>query len=212
VQLPSKLTVEIDTREQHPLSFPATITVRDPFDLTTRVIGLTTRKATLPTGDYRIAEYTNLCIVERKATVQELYSNLLGTDRHRAGRAFVRLTRSCAHPTILLEATPASFFNPTPPLPGNPDILLSWMQYTVARMKLNLLWLPWGSNAKHRTRLGTVVAQHLTSYVLLHLTYQRLNSLTDPERVPESERGIPPAPHLEDEYRMLPKESKHAPA
>ena len=73
-KIPSEITIQVDTREQFPLLFPAIIQIGHP-ELTYKKIPIAvkTERVKLDCGDYRLKEYPTDCIVERKASQLEIY-------------------------------------------------------------------------------------------------------------------------------------------
>ena len=76
-KIPTSITVEVDTREQIPIRFPSTIKIVHPEKPLERLlIKVKTKKVKLDCGDYRLAEYPNCCVIERKAGQRELLKNI----------------------------------------------------------------------------------------------------------------------------------------
>lgn len=107
----STWTIEIDNREKKPLPFPKVIDLWDPRTRPPRAslmrAAIQTQSVTLETADYRLAAFPQLCVIERKGHLQELYSNLVP----RKGRTLFidelkRLRDQCRYPYVLLEGTP----------------------------------------------------------------------------------------------------------
>ena len=163
------ITVEIDSREKYPLPFPTHIHIDHPTKLNSiQRIAVSTSIVPLKAGDYRLSEYPNSCIIERKASQRELAKNLLNlTDSLRQGRAFTKLTSSCTHPYIVLELTPAQLLATIPTSPNS----YPSQQY----LSEQLVWRL--SNLTHKYNLNFIFAGSLNSQtsrlklgtLLLHL-------------------------------------------
>lgn len=61
-------------------------------------------------GDYALEGSKECCIVERKGSLRELASNLLGDDWARSQDAFKRLVDSTAHPYLMVECSPTDLY------------------------------------------------------------------------------------------------------
>lgn len=66
-----------------------------------------TERKVLKAGDYCLKGEAESCLIERKASLQELANNLLGDDYARAMSAFERLSDQTNHPYLVLECTTA---------------------------------------------------------------------------------------------------------
>ena len=123
-KIPAEITIQIDSREQYPLLFPAMIQIGHP-ELTYKKIPVRIIKEVLKLdcGDYRLKEYPTDCIVERKASQLEIWKNLNEShDRIRQAKAFRRLVASCEHPVLLVEASPQELFSNDPRI-KNPELV-----------------------------------------------------------------------------------------
>lgn len=169
----SDYAILIDNREKKPLLFPSYLVTLDPLhppeSRKSRSIHLTPQPATLPCGDYALAGFEHLCIIERKGSLLELCQNLLGPDRTRALASFDRLIASTRHPYVLLEGHPTVLLSRTVTTPGGSldsglpvDALLRLL---ASRPTLNLLWLPADTHAQRRA-VGEWCARLLLSHSL----------------------------------------------
>lgn len=93
------LTILQDTREQVPLLFPSTLSIGG------RRYRIHVKKKKLDAGDYAL-EGTNTAIIERKASIRELFKNLVTDDKRRTKKAFDRLCKATSNPILLLEGSP----------------------------------------------------------------------------------------------------------
>ena len=160
--LPTKVTVEVDTREQYPIRFPATIRVVHPERPRERLlVKVKTQKVALDCGDYRLAEYPTGCVVERKAGQRELWKNLFNPkDMVRQAKSFRKLA-AVECPYLLVELTPAEILRKNPYIPDT-EALLSRLGTVIAKYGFQVLWIPW------RTRRGTNRRLELGTF-LVHL-------------------------------------------
>ena len=165
--IPASVTVEIDTREQRPLLFPKTIRIEHP-ELANSVIpiGVATRSIVLDAGDYRLKEFPNCCIVERKASPEEIWINLHDPkDSVRQARAFRRLA-ACQYPVLLVEASPSEMFRQNAVV-KYPDLGVHRLAVVAAKYGLQMIWMPW----RHRTpdtrrQLGEFLVHLMVAYAI----------------------------------------------
>lgn len=156
-----KLIIEIDTREKRPLLFPAFLrTPKETFIVETH-------RVCLPAGDYRLRNYPDVSIVERKGSVEELAKNLLTADSKRQSRAFAKLLAACSKPYLLIEAPISSIMQkPSHPerLDYEPYFLLHALTTMIARTNLSVLWTGRTQAQDTRRRVGTLVASLLLAH------------------------------------------------
>lgn len=158
-KIPNIVTVQIDTREQIPMVFPSMIQIGHP-ELTHLMlpISVVTERIALDFGDYRLKEYPDLCVIERKATQLEIYKNMNEShDRIRQAKAFRRLSTSCKYPYLLVEASPAellSYNNRT----KQPELVCHRLALAIAKYDLRALFIPWKSRIPGiRRKVGTLM-------------------------------------------------------
>jgi hypothetical protein len=157
--IPNVVTIQIDTREQVPMLFPATIRVGHPeithLDLP---VAVNSERIALPFGDYRLAEYPDLCVVERKASQLELYKNLNEShDRIRQAKAFRKLMCGCKYPYLMVEASPAELLSDDPRI-KQPELVCHRLALAVAKYGLHLWMVPWKSkDSNARRKVGTLM-------------------------------------------------------
>lgn len=158
-KVPNAITVQIDTREQIPLLFPAMIQCGHP-ELTYKTIpiAVNVEKIALPFGDYRLKEYPELCVVERKASQLEIYKNLNESlDRIRQAKAFRKLATGCKYPYILIEASPAELLSNDPRI-KQPELVCHRLGLALAKYNLRALFIPWKSRSSDvRRKVGTLL-------------------------------------------------------
>lgn len=167
-KIPAEITIQIDSREQYPLLFPAIIQIGHP-ELTYKMIPVAIHQETikLDCGDYRLKEYPTDCIVERKASQLEIWHNLNEShDRVRQAKAFRRLAASCEHPVLLVEASPRELFS-NDPLIKNPEIVAHRLSLAIAKYGFHVIFLPWKSRcANTRRKAGQLLLHLMLGYVL----------------------------------------------
>jgi ERCC4-type nuclease len=100
-------TVTIDRREQRELRFPEVMKWYGDRATTGQIVIVRTQTKQMPVGDYALKGFEETCIIERKGSIRELATNLLGDDWARAMDAFKRLADATAHPYLMVECTPA---------------------------------------------------------------------------------------------------------
>jgi len=94
------LTVLVDTREIKPFPFQGS--------------GLKTKFKRLKTGDYTLVGLESKLCIERKGSVEELYSNLHGTKRERERQLSVfRRMLSFPYRYLVIEATASDLVRPS---------------------------------------------------------------------------------------------------
>ena len=169
-KIPNEITIQVDTREQYPLLFPAMIQIGDP-ELTYRMIPIAvkTERIKLDCGDYRFKEYPAECIAERKASQLEIYKNLNDSnDRIRQAKAFRKLVASCAHPLLLVEASPGELLGNSPHI-KNPEIVAHRLSMAIAKYGFHVIFLPWKSRSSDtRRKAGHLLLHIMMGYVLQH--------------------------------------------
>ena len=165
--LPSVITVEVDSREKRPISFPATLCILHPENPHKRfLVKVQVRKIALPCGDYRLAEYPNCCVIERKAGQRELWKNLFNPrDSVRQAKSFRKLA-TCEFPYMLFELTPDDILKKNPHVP-DVEALLYRLGLMVAKYGFHVLWVPWRSRkTTNRTQLGMFLAHLMLSHAV----------------------------------------------
>ena len=161
---PKKLTVLVDSREQFPLLFPATVVWfptrgRNPCHL----MHVTTKVKRMDTADYALEGYEGTCMIERKGAQSELATNLCSKDYKRSHAAFVRLAKETKHPYIVLEETVAGMFPMQCPSRPNPDRVVDAFIHEVCALKIPLIFAGRARTPGHRRKLG-----HFMLKIMLH--------------------------------------------
>jgi hypothetical protein len=134
-----------------------------------------TEKLRLDAGDYRLKEYPECCVVERKASPLELTKNLFDrADQVRQAEAFRRLSL-VEFPYLLIEARVSSLLQSTAPpsLTGLPaaadgELLLHRLFLAAAKYNLRLLWWT-ASSAQGRYHLGLALLHLMLGHAFRRL-------------------------------------------
>ena len=100
-----KLCIVYDSRENYPLLWPATFYWRP--DDTTTVFAVTVKRTRLKTADYFVDGHKRACLIERKAAVSELRTNLFGAVRKRVNflNSLDRMREESDNPYLFLDMT-----------------------------------------------------------------------------------------------------------
>ena len=166
--IPTSITVEVDTREQIPIRFPSTIKIVHPEKPMERLlIKVKTKKITLDCGDYRLAEYPECCVIERKAGQRELLKNIFNPkDAVRQAKSFRKLS-AVEHPYILLELSPEDVLRYTEHV-RDPEALMHKMSMVFVKYGFHVLWIPWRARKStcSRRQLGVFLAHLMLSCAL----------------------------------------------
>ena len=158
--IPNIVTVQIDTREKFPLLFPEMVKVADPESaLGSLPVAVQTERVKLDCGDYRLKEYPDLAVIERKASQMELFKNTCDpNDSVRQAKAFLKLANGCRFPYLLVEASPGHLFAAGDKV-KNPDLIASRLSIALAKYRLRLLFIPGRSrDAAARRKMGALCA------------------------------------------------------
>jgi len=177
--IPSKITVQVDTREQYPLLFPKHVYLDDPSDMRKRkLVAVTVENIKLDTGDYRLKEYPECCVIERKGSPEELYKNLFSADTKRQGASLQRLS-AVQYPYLMIEGTPANYLTTNPRIMSSqPESLMHRLSMVIPKYNLNVIWVTKPSTPTARRNLGTAVV-----HILLGCAVQQLIGSTNEVRV-----------------------------
>lgn len=183
-------TILIDTREQTPLSFPTHLPLLDPnrppssrISLTIRVGG---RSQKLDAGDYALAGYEKVCLVERKGSIRELAKNCLTADRTRFVAALDRLRASCLYPYLLVEGSLAEMAQDG----SVPDWWTAFdsLQRLLLERNIGLLLMP-NKGTIQRRLIGECVARLLVNATLCPIL--PANPIEEPSECPTTSSSLP---------------------
>ena len=156
----NSLTVQVDTREHYPLLFPANIRIEDPDTPRKQIlIPITTERIKLDAGDYRLKEFPDVCIIERKASLLEINKNLMNpADSVRQCKAFAKLRDSCIYPVLLMEMAPWEIAGHSAKRTVlDPDIVMYRLTKAAAYYNLQLFWAGRTTSTNNRRYLGQVL-------------------------------------------------------
>jgi ERCC4-type nuclease len=152
-------TILIDSREQKPLAFPKSVTVK--VGKTRRTFMLRTKVVTLDAGDYCLAEFPNVGGCERKANNRELYQNLITKDRTRFKKAWQKFVDTYSRPFLMIEQTAVGFTGrwiKQPKYVGNYDTYDALLTHQLEHPNVQTIWTTRGKDSK---KLGAIVARTL---------------------------------------------------
>jgi hypothetical protein len=171
-KIPNVVTVQVDTREKFPILFPDMVRIADPELLCGGLpVGVGVEKVALPFGDYRLAEFPDCAVIERKASRMEITKNMMDpNDSARQAKAFRKLAAGCRYPYLLVEASPSHLLSPGQGT-KNPEAAMSRLSIAMAKYNLRMLFIPWRSrDAKARRLMGTLMI-HVMLGCALSKTY-----------------------------------------
>jgi ERCC4-type nuclease len=169
-KIPTKVTTQIDTRENYPLVFPSMIKYPHPELQRGFVpIQVATEHTKLDVGDYRLKEYPNCGVVERKASQLELFKNLMEHhDSIRQAKAFRKLA-AVEYPILLVEASPGELLQTRAAKPRiiNPELVCGKLGHACAKYGFHLVMMPWKSRGvATRRKFGTFVLHLMLAFAL----------------------------------------------
>jgi hypothetical protein len=176
----------IDSREKCPILFPPMIEL-PVTPQRTITVPLTTSRQKLDSGDYSLTidglSYAETVVIERKGSLLELASNLMGgTDTDRQHRAFDRLSRSCAYPTLLIEVPLHDFLVPKPGHTLSLPLLFHRLVVASLHYNLRLLWVPKPQSLTARRLLGNFILSYLWTVIIYD---SKKKNLSNPQTVPD---------------------------
>ena len=168
--IPDKVTVQVDTREKFPMLFPANIWIAHPALQRQSVrVKVKVEKETLHIGDYRLAEYPDCCVIERKASQLELFKNLMEDhDSIRQAKAFRKLA-TVEFPVLMVEASPSEMLRARSSKPRiqQPELIVSKLSLAVAKYGFHLFVIPWKSRSKDtRSKFGTMLVHMMLAFAI----------------------------------------------
>lgn len=160
-QVPKEIVILVDSREQNPLPFPATV-FGPPLGRAKegkRVL-VRTQREHLETGDYLMRGAGHLCRAERKGSLTELENNLCSSDQGRQDKAITALVKSTRYPILVLDfpwndKISIRGRHPTDP---NEDYVWACLAAMVARYDITLLSLGTTRSKRSRVELGQFLA------------------------------------------------------
>lgn len=164
--LPTDYTILVDNREWKPLPLPKTLRTWSPgrWPPSVRTVRIHTKPAHLEFGDYVLMGSEKKVIVERKAHLQEIHTNLLGPAVRRANfeKELASLRDCCDHPILLLEGSPLDLERPRPTGKAKVDLDLvrDLLFATLTVYNIELLLLP-SQSMSQRAATGRWLAARL---------------------------------------------------
>lgn len=179
IHIPKTITIQVDSREKYPVPFPANIRIEDPNHRLNRkkIIKVRTETIKLDIGDYRLKEFPDCCVIERKGSQLELFKNLFNArDQIRMAKALRKLS-SVEFPYLLIEASPAAVMRrPIVPPKFNPEALTYRLSAIIAKYGLRTLWVSKSSSNTSRRALGVVLVHLMLAHALREVLDVPLNS------------------------------------
>jgi hypothetical protein len=130
-------------------------------------IAVKEERIALPFGDYRLAEYPDMAVIERKASQLEIYKNMNESlDRIRQAKAFRKLTSGCKYPYLMVEASASELLSENPRV-KQPELVVHRLALAIAKYDLRLLFIPWKAhNPATRRKVGTFILHLMLGHVL----------------------------------------------
>jgi ERCC4-type nuclease len=178
VSVPPFITVQVDTRERYPIPFPEHIRIEDPDKFgASRLIPVREEKVKLDIGDYRLKEFPDTMVVERKASQMELEKNLFDPrDMLRSAKAFRKLS-TARYPYLVLESSPMRILSNRRWRMGkarlaqgmrapSPEAIMNRLSIVVAKYGLNIIWAPGSRSVAVRRALGISLLHLMVGYAL----------------------------------------------
>lgn len=165
--IPTEITVQIDTREKCPVKFPCVVRIVHPEDPRKRIpIKVVTQRVKLDYGDYRLAEYPDCCVIERKGGQREIHKNIFNPrDSARQAKSLRKLA-TCEYPYMLIELSPSKFMRRCREVPDT-EALINRFTMVMLKYGLHVLWLPWRGRGKSLSRpLGTFMLHTMIACAL----------------------------------------------
>lgn len=160
------LTIAVDSREKAPLPIPETLIAYTASGARSAFRVRTMRK-TLPEADYCLVDASGeplgLCGIERKGSLNELASCLVGPDCHRfrgENGQLARLSTTFRHPVLLLELSWADLHNQPSRVNVDPFQVRGLLLETAARFGIDIVYAG-KSRGTGRRRTGELVASIL---------------------------------------------------
>ncbi|KKN23746.1 hypothetical protein LCGC14_0901800 [marine sediment metagenome] len=164
---PNPLPVIMDTREKKPESFPGILTW-NPMTGPGKNLIIEPVREKLITGDYAVRGFHNLAAVEKKGSIEELYSCVLGKNWSMFTRQLDRLAELPY--AMLLLTMPLHTLTCPGPYSPKPDRMMDRFFRMTAVRRLPVYFVPPGRNPTRtgswiiRWLLGALVCYHAENY------------------------------------------------
>ena len=157
------VTVLIDSREQRPLIFPATIRWYPDRSARSKIVVVKTKTVTLLAGDYGMEGHIRDCLAERKVGLDELAKNLLSDDYARANAAFGRFAGVTDNPYLLLECTASELRRETR-WTKQPERIVDALAALIQRLKLRLILCGSCKTPKQKRVIGELLLRLMMAH------------------------------------------------
>jgi hypothetical protein len=156
-------TILVDKRENTPFVVPTHLDVLKEDEESRTTVRINIEEKTLKTGDYALKGFEDVCLVERKNSLEELFGNYSPGDVARWEACLDRLADSCRYPVVAVEWNPMRVRQPVrprqcPPVPA--CRVLDRLLRDVTMKGISLCYLPGGSMMSRRAA-GEIVARTL---------------------------------------------------
>lgn len=166
------LPVTVDSRERQVLPFPDHLCIRLRRSKQPTLFKVRTAVDKMPAGDYTVAGFEDIVLVETKRSALEIEENLLGKDFRRADSAFRRLCNSTKWPLLVCEFSQADLDEPV-------RDALAW---GIASYGLNV-WFA-GPRCARRARRSTADMVLRLMIAMIDLEYPSLRRIDNGKGVP----------------------------
>ncbi len=160
-----KVLKDYNEKEGHGLLFPESFTWYNlDGENESYVIDLDD-KVRLHAGDYAIAGFEHIALVETKRSLKELRDNLFSCDKHRANHAFGKLAQATKYPYLLLDFPLSEFSRTLIYGDQTASQVLDVFYRKMARMGIRLLWYPSPVSVHGRKLVGEQVIRILWNHI-----------------------------------------------
>ncbi len=169
-----RATVIIDSREQKALPFPDHISVRLRRSHKPTLFKIVCKVDKMPEGDYTLAGFEDVILIETKRSAREVADNLLTSDYRRASAAFDRFAARTKYPLLVCEFGVAELFqeDAARATAGHPGLLDAFCS-EVARLGVSALFAGPRANLEARRRVAEMVLRMMIARV--EMSYPNLH-------------------------------------
>ena len=177
-------TVIIDRNEHKPWAFPKTIKWYEDRNSRGKLVVVKTERKVLKAGDYLLKGSEDLCIVERKASLEELSNNLFGDDYKRAKDAFKRLSDSTENPYLAIECSLGDLTSKSRWV-QEPARVMDALMALMERLRFRFILLGRVNTLSQKRHAGELVLRLMLSHV-----YQKERNYAGTEAIIQNLRGL----------------------
>lgn len=171
------ITVLYDRNEQVPVKFPTHITFYpNRLSQSAQSLRVEAQKAVLDFGDYCLLGFEKCCVIERKASVDELAKNLMSADYKRSHSSLSRLVAGCSHPYLLLDESLPNFLRPTRYMKGvSSEAVVDSLITELMELKIPLLSVGTCRALVTRRRLGAFLVHLMLKHAVASQQPQKIS-------------------------------------